>query len=293
MGQKDKTERILESYNDVFADIVNGCLFDGQQVALPGEFTDATIWGYYKVTGRVRDQERDIAKYWHRGNICISLIGMENQTKPDPYMPIRIMSYDAAEYRNQLVKKGVSPLHPVISIVLYLNHTTRWNQPLTLKGCLDIPPDIDPYIHDYGINLFEIGWMTLDEVDQRFHGDFRIVAEFFVQKRLNSSYRPRPQIMHHSREVIQLISAMAGDHRYEDAYNEIMSEGKRGQKGVTMCTVYDQIENQGIEKGRLEGYRSAQADDARGMLAEGISLEQIARILHTDANTVQEMLQQA
>lgn len=31
MGQKDITEKVLEDYNDVFADIINGLLFDGVQ----------------------------------------------------------------------------------------------------------------------------------------------------------------------------------------------------------------------------------------------------------------------
>ena len=29
MGEKDITEKILEDYNDVFADIINGLLFQG------------------------------------------------------------------------------------------------------------------------------------------------------------------------------------------------------------------------------------------------------------------------
>jgi len=31
MGQKDITEKVLEDYNDVFADIINGLLFGGEQ----------------------------------------------------------------------------------------------------------------------------------------------------------------------------------------------------------------------------------------------------------------------
>ena len=41
MGQKDITEKVLEDYNDVFADIINGLLFGGEQ-----------------------EIKRDIAKYW-------------------------------------------------------------------------------------------------------------------------------------------------------------------------------------------------------------------------------------
>ena len=32
MGELDITEKILESYNDVFADIVNVLLFNGEQI---------------------------------------------------------------------------------------------------------------------------------------------------------------------------------------------------------------------------------------------------------------------
>ena len=32
MAEKDKVQKTLESYNDVFADIVNGLLFDGEEV---------------------------------------------------------------------------------------------------------------------------------------------------------------------------------------------------------------------------------------------------------------------
>ena len=31
MGEKDIIEKTLESYNDVFADIINGLLFQGEQ----------------------------------------------------------------------------------------------------------------------------------------------------------------------------------------------------------------------------------------------------------------------
>ena len=32
LGEKDMTQKTLEAFNDVFADIVNGLLFQGEQV---------------------------------------------------------------------------------------------------------------------------------------------------------------------------------------------------------------------------------------------------------------------
>ena len=40
MPEKDITERHLESYNDVFADIMNVLLFDGQRRVLPDDLRD-------------------------------------------------------------------------------------------------------------------------------------------------------------------------------------------------------------------------------------------------------------
>ena len=40
MGRMDVTEKILESFNDVFADIVNVLLFNGEPVIKPDELVD-------------------------------------------------------------------------------------------------------------------------------------------------------------------------------------------------------------------------------------------------------------
>ena len=66
MGEKDITEKILEAYNDVFADIVNGFLFQGKQVVQEAALSDAQPFSMYKEEGQLREQERDVAKYWQQ-----------------------------------------------------------------------------------------------------------------------------------------------------------------------------------------------------------------------------------
>lgn len=107
MAEKDKVQRTLESYNDVFADIMNVLLFDGQEVVREDELTDAQPFSYYKMDGKkVHGQERDVAKFWKNGEIRLSLIGLENQMKTDKAMPLRVIGYDGAAYRSQL-KTGI------------------------------------------------------------------------------------------------------------------------------------------------------------------------------------------
>ena len=81
--------------------------------------------------------------------------------------------------------------------------------------------------------------------------DFRIVADYFVQMRMTGKYVPLPQDMVHAREVLQLMSVLAGDDRFEKAYNE----SKKGEEPRNMCEVLDLVENRGIEKGKKIGER--------------------------------------
>ena len=48
MAEKDASEKILESYNDVFSDIVNVLLFNGKQVLGADELEDQAPRTYYK-----------------------------------------------------------------------------------------------------------------------------------------------------------------------------------------------------------------------------------------------------
>ena len=79
MGEADITEKSLESYDDVFSDIINVLLFDGRQLVREDELSDAAPLSAYKdLDGRMHEQERDVAKYWRNGSIRICLYGLEN-----------------------------------------------------------------------------------------------------------------------------------------------------------------------------------------------------------------------
>ncbi|MCR5622495.1 MAG: hypothetical protein K6G18_11670 [Treponema sp.] len=94
MGGKDIAEKALEEYDDVFSDIVNVLLFGGEQLVKEDELTEAAPLSVYKDDGgRLREQERDISKFWKDGRIRICLYGLENQTDIDVDMPLRVISY--------------------------------------------------------------------------------------------------------------------------------------------------------------------------------------------------------
>lgn len=63
----------------------------------------ATPNSVFKADNKLHQQERDVAKFWKNGEIKISLLGFENQTQQDYKMPLRVISYDGASYKQQLL----------------------------------------------------------------------------------------------------------------------------------------------------------------------------------------------
>ena len=66
--EKDITEKQLEDWNDVFADIVNVLLFNGRRLIQEKELEDATKDTMLKADGKVHEQERDVSKIWKNGD---------------------------------------------------------------------------------------------------------------------------------------------------------------------------------------------------------------------------------
>lgn len=126
MKSKDITQKILESYNDVFADIVNVLLFNGKSVIKENTLFEAGIESALKLDGKISHQDRDVAKYWNKSKINLAMFGFENQTVQDRLMPMRVFSYDGAEYGKQSRRSNsTDKKYPVITLVLYFGYNSR------------------------------------------------------------------------------------------------------------------------------------------------------------------------
>jgi len=258
LGEKDIAEKILEAYDDVFADIVNVLLFDGEQVVKEEDLEEESEYSHYKADGKLHEQTRDVAKYWKKGDVKIAFYGLENQTDIDIDMPLRVIGYDGAAYRAQFLAdtekiineggeekriKVRKPRYPVITLVLNFNYKRRWKKPLRLFECLNIPERLKPFVNDYRINVYDIAWLTDKQVSM-FQSDFKVVADYFVQMRKTRYYIPSSDVIKHVHEVLQLMAIMTNDNRFEQAYNVNLEKGE-----VNMCEVLDRVENRGFERG--------------------------------------------
>ncbi len=244
MGQKDITEKILADFEDVFADIVNGFLFNGEQVVSSDELVTAMPISQYKAdTSKIHQEERDVCKKWERQNINLAVLGLENQTDICKEMVARVIGYDGASYRSQIIPdkdgKIVYPIAPVVTLVLYFGDK-KWNAPRRLSELLDIPERVRPFFNDYEIHVFEVAF--IEETDLcKFQSDFRAVAEYFVKKRIyGKSYEPSPQALKHVDAVLKLLEVLTNDPNWLSIPAEI-----REKEDVSMCEVLEYREKIG------------------------------------------------
>ena len=247
MAEKDITEKNLEALNDVFADIVNVLLFKGEQVINEKDLEADTTKSMFKADGKIHEQERDVSKFWKNGEIRISILGIENQTAQDSDMPLRVISYDGASYKQQLLDKKQKKRYPVATLVLYFGTEEKWSKAKHLYDCFEVPEKLKPFVNDYKINVFNIAFLSPKTISM-FKSDFKIIAEYFRAKRLNQKYKGSKEKLKHANETLKMFSALTGDDSFEKVYNA----GNFKKGGITMCDVVERIRNDGRTEGRTE-----------------------------------------
>ena len=277
MGEKDIAEKNLEAFNDVFADIVNVLLFKGNKLMKEKDLESAVKDSMFKADGKIHQQERDVSKFWKNGEIRISILGFENQTNPDKDMPLRVISYDGASYKQQLLDKKAKQRYPVATIVLYFGTKEKWSTPKNLFGCFNVPEELKPFVNDYKINVFNIAWLSNKTID-KFQSDFKIVAKYFQSIRVKKNYKGSTEEIKHVDALLKMLSALTGDNSFEEVYNV----GNLDKGGVTMCEVVEKIKNEGVLAGKAELIRKM-------LDAKLVTEQQIADLLKISVKEVKKI----
>ena len=173
MGQKDLAQS--DYFNDKvrFADACNGILFQGKEIIRPEELQETDAEMVYREEEKRRKIIPDIVRMWK--GIYIAILSVENQTKVDYKMIFRIMKAEAVNYERQWDEREkeyrrVGILHekaklcwvgkdekfiPVITIVIYYGTDKKWDGVTCLYDMLDMDKELEPYISNYRMNLFD------------------------------------------------------------------------------------------------------------------------------------------
>lgn len=270
----DTTEKVRLQNNNLFSDMVNGILFHGNCLIDPIHLHnyDSHESTYIHLFGI--DRTRDMIKKYEDGYII--LIGIENQSKIDETMPIRILGYDFINYMNQqkvfyrdykLITKynrkypedkkklPKLELYPVMSIVINYGER-RWNKSTTLKGMMKkIPKVFKGYINDWEIKVIDI--VDVDYKNFRHKDNQDLVlgiqrlyesnGEVEVLEEIDMSYETAIELFSitNSRDMLEIVKRMKKEEFDMCTAMEIF---KKKTEGIG----FEKGKNAGIEKGRNE-----------------------------------------
>ena len=194
MAEKDIAEKNFMALEDVFADVYNGLLFNGEEVIKPDDLEDVRGFSQYKTDdNKLHEQERDVLKLWKGHGINLAFMGIENQTN--------------------VMKE---------------------------------------YISDYKINVFDVGDMSLEDIEV-FKSDFKMIAEHFVRLRNNEQdYEPDNRSIQHVDEFLKLMSVLTGDTEFLEQRNAYSDEEKESGE-VAMDRIMEYRYNKGVVEGEIRG----------------------------------------
>ncbi|MBQ8306937.1 MAG: hypothetical protein IJX90_12055 [Blautia sp.] len=282
MAAKDFTEKKLEDFNDVFADILNVCLFNGRVRIREDELeTGMARSAYNDHKGKIAEQERDTKKFWKNGQFRLAVFGIENQTEEDQEMIFRNFSYDGAEYRDQIRRREsirrknknrmkamktegagaegsvklerVPDFYPVVTIVLFFSEK-RWKGPRSIRNYFKEYNDLEAFIPDYSIKVVDVSYLT-DEQLEMFRSDFKFVAEYFVSNRkrkegLIPEFRMTVDQLKHVEEFFELMNAVTDTDWFSEMPEKV---NERGGNGKMLTFILDEARAEGEAAGREEG----------------------------------------
>ena len=269
MNQKktrpDQTEKLLESWNDVFADIINVIVYGGERKVKEEFLTDGPTASQYKAAeGQYNEKMRDVCKEDVRNGVTFAIWGLGNQSDVNRVMPVRCMGYDYSSYDRTVrrlkeknkneknepkyteeIKEGQS-LCPVVTIVLYFG-TQEWNAATDLWSLTNVPDELKPFVPNYHVNIVPVAFLN-DDMIEKFQSDFRHIAEFFQAKRLGKEktirYNNKKWI--HVAEMMEFLHTFTNDKKYIELKTAMLEVSKKGE--ASMCTLLDMVEKETAER---------------------------------------------
>ena len=301
MGEKDTKAKEYLSDNSRFADLCNYVLFQGEQIIKAETLIekDSTEVLSILVDGREEQFQkwRDLIKgtvIKRNKDMVFVLIGIENQSDIHYAMPVKNMIYDALNYGSQVKKTAkrhrknhdkLTPaeflsgfrkddkLTPVITITLYWG-ADKWDGPRTLHDMLEHSDEtLIKFIPDYHINL-----VVPEEIDD--FKKFRTTLGEVLETIKVSNDKEQMRQLIFSNPVFQKM-----DNESVAAINTFLGTNiplNKTEEVTDMCKAWDDLMNEGIEKGVEKGRINIIAD----FLLSGGTEEQAKEMLKASENEV-------
>ena len=150
-----------------------------------------------------------------------------------------------------------------------------------------VPEELKEYINDYKINVFNIAYLSEEQVNM-FTSDFKIVADYFVQKRKDGKYKPSSDVIRHVDAILKFMAVFTGDQRY---FNEAIQKKMQTGGIRTMDKILDDYIDLGVQRGIKQGIDRGRKDVIRS-LCKKKSPEEVADLLDLPVEEVLEIIKE-
>lgn len=194
------------------------------------------------------------------------LVMLEHQSRPDRFMSFRMLEYICAVYRERLplLKKGMRFPYP-LTVVLH-HGETPWKKIPSMRELIAMTPDVEGDILQLPIHLIDLPAMPVDQL--RGHpmvcallDSLQSASAGVLPSRMESifarliSLGGERRMQSWEMALAKYYIAVRGEVRSAvDEITRILTglHGKR-EAGKMAMTMYEQIQREGLDKGRAEG----------------------------------------
>ena len=118
------------------------------------------------------------------------------------------------------------------------------------------------YFNDYKLNLFEIPWLT-DEQVNLFKSDFRYVADYFVYLRKHDGndeeYEPPDGTVDHVGEIMNLFKALTNEDRFSVLEEQLAQKERVKMRSAMLDAAEERGRLLGVSQGISQGISRGEA----------------------------------
>ena len=258
MAEKDRIEKVFFQHPDVFADVFNGNVFGGREAIDPSKLTASETESQFSDhQGKHHTQYRDLLMEYNESKQTLALFGIENQSKIDRMMPVRVLNYNITSYAKQ-ASSGAKKLYPVMTIVLYFGQK-KWNASRQLEDLFDLEryPELKRYMPSMEIKVVDVAHMEEAELE-KLKSDFKHVAQYLTKRSRNEAYEPEETAFQHFDDFMDLISEL--DHEGVDEFQEWVETNGSDEVKDKMMNFIDRAEARGRAEERTEARKEGLAN---------------------------------
>lgn len=319
MGKQDVAVNRMLERKEIFADLMNGTIFDGKQVLSPDklELLSTRSGVVYEKNGKKKAVERsgDIRMQGDMGTYSVILAG-ETQNRVHYAMPVRTMLYDALEYTKQVQElekehrqkgdiltgdeflSGISRLDrikPVLTTVLYFGDGKEWDGSKSLYEMMNIDDEAEDtkklrkYLPDYRVNIIQAEQF---ENPEKFQTCLRHIFKMVQYKKDKTQLFQYVQDNREELRKMDRVETMAAVTLLGEQKRLMRILDENEQEEMDMGSALTELIMDGKAEGKIEGRAEGKADGIyiiRRKLRQGLAVQEIADWTGLDVNYIRKV----